>query len=143
MKYAKTTTVPVIKTRQEIEVILHKYGATAFASMSNWKSGTSVFAFEYEKFRYQIEVKQPILDDSRYTETGLLRDTESSEKFHQGAIRQRWRAVLLYVTAVLEAVDSGFIDLQTAPQVEFAIQQGIQPPMLPSGTGHIQIRENS
>jgi hypothetical protein len=120
--YAAKTTVPVSRTRDEIERTLARYGADAFGY--GWEAGRSVISFRAHG-RY-IRFAMDVPDDGQQE-------------------RQRWRALLLVVKAKLEAVGSGITtfedeflahvvlpDNQTvgewlAPQIEQAYDDGRMP----------------
>lgn len=111
--YANKTTVSVEKSRMEIEKMLHKYGATDFAT--GWAKGASGlvtsamigFSCRDRMVRFVL----PILtkDDKR-----ICRD-KNNWKYSDSVIEQRWqqdqrsrwRALALVIKAKLEAVESG------------------------------------
>lgn len=104
MRYAKTTSVPVQRTKAEIETTLTRYGATAF--MSGWNDrgqATIAFRMRQRSIRFlmpEISVEAP---------SGRGRRA-SSEQRQQQAERSAWRSLLLLVKAKLEAVESGFTE---------------------------------
>ena len=88
-RYAAKTTVPVARSRDEIERVLGRYGADAFGYA--WDTGRSVITFRAQgrHIRFALEIPP-----------------EAQEE------RQRWRALLLVIKAKLEAVESGITDFE-------------------------------
>ena len=130
-RFAALTRVSTDQTRTEIARTLGRYGATAFAYMT--QKGRAIIAFEAAKRHIKITVPIP---------------TAESEKDKQQA-RQRWRALLLVIKAKLESVESGIETLEEAfyanivmpdgrtiyeathQNVAVAYQGGKVPPLLP------------
>ena len=88
-RYAAKTTVPVARSRDEIERVLGRYGADAFGY--GWDGDRSVVSFRAQgrHIRFALEIPP-----------------EAQEE------RQRWRALLLVIKAKLEAVESGITDFE-------------------------------
>lgn len=150
-RYASDTTVPVDRSRAEIERTLERYGATAF--MYAWDGQRAIISFEIAGRRYRIVIPLP---DQRAPEivrtpkTHELRSPAAAKAAWEQASRQRWRALALWIKAVLEAAESGITTLseamqpfvvlpngQTAgewlaPQVDAAYATGRMPALLPS-----------
>jgi hypothetical protein len=151
-KYAQATTVSSQRSREELERILARYGATAFAYA--WEGTLAVVAFKLHGRQYRLTLPLPDRYDPaiRYTATRktLRSPTAQAEAFEQ-QVRQRWRALVLVVKAKLEAVEAGILTVESAfvaetvlpngqtvgqwlPQpLEAALMTG-QPPMLPWAT---------
>ena len=87
-KYAKHTTVPVERSRTQIEQCLERYGASSFVFGWDRSSGISAIAFEFKGLMFRIEIPIPT-------------DCPPQDE------RQRWRVLLLVIKAKLEAVESG------------------------------------
>lgn len=96
MRFAANTSVPVERTRQEVEQTLARYGATAFGYLAI--QGKAVIMFEAKERKIKITVPLP---------SG---DSEQEKR----AARQRWRALLLVIKAKLESVESGIETLEEA-----------------------------
>lgn len=105
-RFAAQTRVGVDQTRTEIERTLSRYGATAFAYMT--QQGRAIIAFEASERHIKITVPLPIGD---------------SEKEKQEA-RQRWRALLLVIKAKLESVESGIETLEEAFYANIVMPDG-------------------
>ena len=65
MTYARNTTVSAIRTRNEIEETLERYGADAFAHATQGNLATVIFAMDYRRIRFVLELPDP--QDFRYT----------------------------------------------------------------------------
>lgn len=149
-KFASSTSVPVERSRAEIESVLKKYGATKFAS--GWDQDKAVIAFEMEERRIRFDIPIPPLADFKTREKwGAVRtipDGEASQLRDQET-RRRFRALLLVVKAKLEAVASNVSTFETeflafvvlpngvtvgewlAPQIARSYDGGKMPPLLP------------
>ena len=114
--YAKNTRVPVDRSRAEVERVLTRYGATGFGY--HWERrevpvnptpthGPKTELREYASVVFQVKDRRIRLDVPMPTE----REAGSPAK-RDGAVRQRWRAVLLVIKAKLEAVSSGISTLE-------------------------------
>lgn len=133
--YAERTQVPASRSRMEIEALLTKYGADAFAF--GWEGERAVVTFRA---------------DGRYVrfELAIKPDDRLTQKQREQVERQRWRALVLVVKAKLEAVESGIESFEEAfmahvvmpdgsvvkdwlaPQLEQAYSTGKMPAMLPA-----------
>ena len=94
-RFAARTTVSVDKTRAEIEQTLKRYGATAFAYLT--EADRAMILFEAHQRRIRFDLPLPPLRDSM---------TAASLKAGEQIHRQRWRALLLCIKAKLESVES-------------------------------------
>jgi hypothetical protein len=103
--YAHKTSVAPEKTRGEIEKTLMRYGADSFAYASTPTGGVVAFVMHGRKVR--IELKIPDIDDREFTHAARNKRSPAQVKvFHDQAIRQRWRALLLVTKALLESVEA-------------------------------------
>lgn len=132
MAYAENTTVPVSKSRIEIEELIRKHGAGQFASGYSGNKVMIGFTANKRQVRFIVEVPEGSTD----------KKTEQLE-------RQRWRALLLVIKAKFEAIESGvscFDDEFMAhivlpdgstvgeymqPQIEQSYSTGNMPALLP------------
>jgi hypothetical protein len=109
--YASETTVPVSKSRAEIEAVLIKYGASEF--QSGWKSDAALIGFRMKDLFVRFILPIPVRTEKRFTHTTdrfgytKKRTEQQAEKEYDQDIRQRWRALLLTIKAKLEAVECG------------------------------------
>ena len=154
MTYARNTTVSAIRTRNELEETLERYGADGFAYATQGSLATVIFAMENRRIRFMLEL--PDQEDFRYTNhrQPRLRSAQAQHEAHDQACRQRWRALLLVIKAKLEAVTAGIATIETEflanivlpdnttagdwmiPQIDQAYRTGEMPPLLPAA-GHI------
>lgn len=106
MKYASETSVPVERSKAEIERILRRYGATGF--LFGTSPGQAIIGFQTPKHRVRFNVPLPSLGDFERTTRGRRRRSkaEALRHFDKGT-RQVWRAIALVLKAKLEATESG------------------------------------
>lgn len=95
--YAATTTVPVLKTRMEIDQLLTKHKATQRIVADNDEQHRAIVQFKLHDRVVKFEL---ILPDAAkfYGNRGRLA--------YEQALRQKWRALLLVLKAKLEAVEN-------------------------------------
>jgi hypothetical protein len=133
MTYASETSVPVERTRAEIERTLMRYGANGFAYGT--EVGRAMIGFQTKERRIRFIL--PLVAPQRAT-------MKQAEQF----MRSRWRALLLSIKAKLEAVESGIETFDEAfmshivmpngqtmaehalPYVKEAYSSGKMPPLL-------------
>lgn len=95
-KYAASTSVPIERSKGEIEKTLNRYGIEEFFYGTSPR-GAGI-GFVHKGRTVKMNVPTPNKDDYR---------TENQWKQAQ---RQRWRILLLAIKACLEAVDCGLWD---------------------------------
>lgn len=148
MAYAETTTVPVEKSRSEIERILERYGADAF--MYGWNDKGAAIAVPRARQARQVRAAAPRQDRRslpllQARREPHVRTPEATLKEWEQACRQRWRALALVVKAKLEAVEAGITLFEAefmahivlpsgetvgewmGPQIEEAYASGLMP----------------
>ncbi len=148
--YAQNTSVPVEKSKMEIERLLQRYGASKFASY--WDDECATILFEAHKRRIKFMLPLPSKEEYKKTPEGRTRHNEDAihAAWEQGC-RSRWRALCLIVKAKLEAVQSGVSTFESEfgwntvmpngktvgetvhPAIEAAYTNGKMPPMLGMG----------
>lgn len=120
-RYASETTVPVEKSRAEIESVLVKYGARAFSS--GWSDGQATIAFQVGDDKRGLLFIRFVLPLPKPTEERFIwkvdrygykskRTEQQAKREHDQDVRQRWRALVLTVKAKLEAVEIGISTLE-------------------------------
>jgi hypothetical protein len=107
-RYASETTVPVERSRAEIEQTLVRYGASEF--QSGWTADMAMIGFRIRDLSVRIALPIPRRDEPRFlwriVRKVRVRSTEKqAEAGWQQEVRQRWRALGLVVKAKLEAVE--------------------------------------
>jgi hypothetical protein len=105
--YAQNTTVPVDRSRAEIERLLKSRGVLEMAS--GFTETEFTIAWQLDGFRYRITM--PLPDRSQFVRTpkGKRRTSDVVESEREKESRRRFRAVLLLMKALFEAVDSGVL----------------------------------
>lgn len=149
MGFAENTSVPVERSRAEIESLLSKYGADQF--MSGWDKSMAVINFRchdrYVRFLLPLPERDEFVNPP--VRTGRKRTQAQIDDNWQQEMRRRWRAMALVIKAKLEAVatgitsfeeeflahivlpDGGTVGKFMMPQVETAYATGKMPGLLP------------
>lgn len=127
-RYAERTKVPVSRSKDEIEKVLTKYGATGFFYGQTEERAVVGFTMNERQIRFALPLSD--LDEQQ--------------------TRQRWRALLLTIKSKLESVECGIEEFDDAfmaqivlpggqmvgawlrPQIEHAYQTGDMPKLLPA-----------
>jgi hypothetical protein len=99
-RFAATTKVPVDRSRGEIERLVRKHGATAFASADDGEKVAVAFKVGLRQVRWQV----PLPTKSRYRDV----------KVYEQDVRRLWRSLLLAIKARLVAVEAGVEMFDTA-----------------------------
>lgn len=151
MSYAEDTSVPVERSRAEIETLLRKYGADQFASGWNDKESRIQFCANGRFIRFVLTMPDP--NDKKFTHQQARswhrRTDESAKKAYEQEVRRRWRCLALVVKAKLEAVSTGITTFEdefmahiimpdgktvsehAKPMIESAYQSGKVTALLP------------
>ncbi len=95
--YAVDTTVPVQRTKVEIEEMLTKYGATSFVFVTNQADAIIMFEFEGRRVRFNLPLPK-------------MQTDAKTAKEH----RAKWRALLLTIKSKLVSVDTGIEEFEEA-----------------------------
>jgi hypothetical protein len=151
-RYAADTSVPVERSRADVERILRRYGASSFAY--GWEGSRSVIQFDYSGRRMRIVMSMPDPSSAEFQKTpaGQRRSPSAAQVAWEKACRQRWRAFVLVIKAKLEAVESGITTVEdeflawtvlpdgrtfgewARPQLDAAYSGGSMPALLPGVT---------
>ena len=106
MPYAEETSVPVERSRAEIEQLLRKYGADQFASGWSWDRAMIQFRAEGRTIRFVLPLPDPT--DKQFTQhpryTYKARSPEAARNAYEQEVRRRWRCLALAIKAKLECV---------------------------------------
>jgi len=111
--YAQDTSVPVEKSKAEIEKTLMRYGASEFAS--GWDRDRAIIMFRCKDRAIRFVLPLPVKDDRRFAMTPggrRRRDEQQQYAAWEQACRQRWRALCLCIKAKLEAVAAGITSFE-------------------------------
>lgn len=116
-RYAEKTAVSVEKSKAEIEGVLTRYGATAFAS--GWQGDRAMIQFEARGRRIRFNLPLPSKTERRFTHGKrgrasfeTIRSADAALREWEQACRQAWRALALVVKAKLEAVEAGITEFE-------------------------------
>lgn len=114
MVYAEGTTVTAERSRAEIERILRKWGVSAVAL--GWDQDVAAIMFTYRNRNVRINVPMPSDNSAevRLTETGKVRSPAARAAALDRVGRERWRALVLTIKALLAAVDAGILRFEDA-----------------------------
>lgn len=109
MAYAENTSVPVEKSRGEIERLLSRHKCSKFTTGVDHEAHRAIVQFQAHNRIVKFEIALPNPTDPKYrrmknsytqrTAAGIAKLVEQEE-------RTRWRALLLVIKAKLEAVES-------------------------------------
>jgi hypothetical protein len=111
--FASETSVPVERSRAELEKLLRRYEADQF--VSGWEEGRAMVGFRIAGRTVRLEVPMPTLRDVQKTPSGRQRRAPSSQTAVLAQMeRQRWRALLLLTKAKLEACALGLETFEQA-----------------------------
>jgi hypothetical protein len=147
--YASTTTVPVHRTRSELETVLTRFGADQFGyghDDSRW-----MVAFRVHGRSVRMTLPRPTASEAAIakTPTGNRRSPAQITAQIEQEERRRWRALLLVVKAKLTAVSDGISTVEREfmsdmllpdgrtmgewiePQLAVAYQSGSMPALMP------------
>lgn len=105
MRYAKNTSVPVNRSRDEIEKILTRYGADQFIYCR--EASIVTIGFRYKRIPIILELNLPDPKDFEETPRGRQRTPSAGLQEWEKACRQQWRAMALIIKAKLEGIESG------------------------------------
>jgi len=108
-RYAEGTTVPVVKSRAEIEKLLSRHKCSQFQSGVDYDNHRAVVQFKAHARYIKFEMAIPNASDPKYRKDrhGWALTPQGVTKKVEQAERQMWRALLLVIKAKLEAVENG------------------------------------
>jgi hypothetical protein len=151
--FAEGTTVPVEKTRMEIERLLTRHGASQLGIVSDTERGAAMVLFSMAGRQVRLRVPLPRLEEAQARRRGAASARERQLVRWEQASRERWRAVLLLVRAKLELIELGLSTIEREfladialpngqtvgdflhGQLEEAYASGNMPPLLPPPGG--------
>ncbi len=109
-KFALETTVPVSRTKAELEKLVRdKYGATAYGMWEDQEAAHVVFSLDDRNIRFSLPIPK----------RGHLSETK-----HNQALRSVWRALMLLIKGTLEGVARGVVKFETAFLPYFVTSNG-------------------
>jgi hypothetical protein len=110
MAYAMTTSVPVERSRAEIEKLLSRHKCAKFMAGVDHELHRATVQFQAHNRIVKFEIALPNPADPKYKKiknSYLQRSAAGVAKTVEQEERTRWRALLLVIKAKLEAVESG------------------------------------
>lgn len=150
-RYAANTSVPVDRSRTEIERTLQRYGARAFAYGWDQNAATIMFEIADRRVRFRLPVPDSTDPGIARTPTGRPRSQAQREQAFEQAQRQSWRALVLIIKAKLEAIEAGIATVESeflahimlpdgstvgewaGPQLSQVYGSGRMPALMPGG----------
>lgn len=109
MAYAQNTSVPVEKSRAEIERLLSKHKCSKFMAGVDHDAHRATVQFQAHNRIVKFDIALPDPADPKWRKikgSYLQRTSAGVEKIVAQEERSRWRALLLVIKAKLEAVES-------------------------------------
>lgn len=154
--FAEGTSVPVFKSRLEIEELLRKWKADRIGCAT--EPGRAIVLFSINKWHVRFSMPLPTEAEARaYWKAKRSQWQTPAQKWIQDWLdqreRERWRALLLTIKAKLVSVENGVETFEEAflahlvlpggqtvgqkalPAVREAYDSGTMPPLLGPGTG--------
>jgi hypothetical protein len=147
--YANRTTVPVERSRAEVDRLLRRYGAREIATY--WAEGKhALVQFTIAGRPVRLTVPMPSSAEVERDMAGRKRAPAARARAIEQLERQRWRALVLFLKAKLEAVamgvttfdeeflahiltaDQSTIGDHILPELERALRSGGMPRLLPA-----------
>jgi len=151
VSYAENTTVPVERSRAEIESMLRRYGAAQF--VSGWDADRAMIGFSANARQLRFVLNMPDPKNVKFTRRAtkyshVQRTAEDARRLYDQEVRRLWRALTLSIKGKLEAVESGIETFEEAfmphivlpdgstvgqfmsPQLERVYSEGGMPRML-------------
>ncbi|MGI4876676.1 MAG: hypothetical protein ACRYG4_04250 [Janthinobacterium lividum] len=115
MAFAEKTTVDARDSRLEIERLLEKHGADAFAYGTADGVATVHFRMKSRMIRFRLAIpprNDPSIAEYQQGSKTFRRSETEIDKRHSQIVRSRWRALLLVIKAKLEAIDVGILTFE-------------------------------
>ncbi len=110
MSYASDTSVPVDRSKAEIERLLMRYGASQF--MYGVSADRVNIAFQMKNRAIRFALPLPATSSFNISERGRRRTASSAQQAYEQEVRRLWRALTLVIKAKLEAVESGIFTFE-------------------------------
>lgn len=123
--YAEGTEVSVEKSKGEIEALVSRAGADAFASAS--KKGQAMIQFQLKKRVVRFTLPLPNPDDPSFARTPggrRWRDEAGKYKAWEQSCREKWRALFLSIKAKLYSIETGIETFDSAFMAQIVMPNG-------------------
>ena len=118
-KYAEGTVVPVAQSQDEVDRILLRYGCAQRAWLRDDDRNIVQLAFGRKGRPYRISMPLPTVK-----EFAGQRAYRTPVDLREAEVRRRFRALVLWLKATLEAVDTGIITFEDAFLAHMALPDG-------------------
>lgn len=109
-KFADGTTTTVSASRNEIEVLVKKFGAHQVLSYED--KDRAIVQFTARDRMVRLTIVLPTEAEVSKTETGRARSAGSLAEARDKEIRRRWRALVLLVRAKITAVNENIVTFE-------------------------------
>lgn len=147
-QYAAGTSVPVERSRAEIERTLARFGADEFAYGYDKSRAVVQFTAQDRRVRFVLSMPEKTQRRFTHTPTGKARTREQALAQWEQGCREAWRALAEVIKAKLVAVDTGIVGFEEEfaahivlpdgssvgdwllPQIAHAYELREMPPML-------------
>lgn len=124
MRYAAQTSVSCEKSKAEIERILARYDATAFAYAAKESAAMIEFQIKGKRIRFVVPMPDRGADEFLLNRWGNVRRQDAVMRDHEQSCRQRWRALALVIKAKLEFVASGIVSIESEFMAQLVLPGG-------------------
>lgn len=114
-KFAEGTKVSASKSKDELERLMERFGATKFLSGRSVDPPMHFIVFEISGRPYRLEIKVPSLKEFKRGPRGFRSD-ETAEKFRKQEVNRRWREVAHITKAILVGVEGDYWNFEEAMQ---------------------------
>lgn len=125
MSYAEQTSVPIERSKAEIERMLLRYGADRF--MAGTDTFQAFVAFQCRGKMIKFVLPLPDRKDKKFFFTPARGKRRTDQEAYEGweqACRSRYRALCLAIKAKLEAVQSGITSFEAEFLAHFVLPDG-------------------
>ena len=149
MAYAQDTSVPINKTRLDIEFLLKKAGATEYIQGNSGNVQAIAWTLNGKKYRMSMRIPDVNSSEVRMTASNRRRNDSQAKLYYAQLERTMWRQLYIIIKAKLVAVESGIRTMEqefredmllpngqtvveyVGPQIEQAYLTGNMPPLIP------------
>jgi hypothetical protein len=105
-KFASGTNVSPARSREELDKMLKKYGATGFGYVDQKLAAAIMFELNGRTYRYLVAMPQRE-SFQRNPSTNLKLSADAQTRAWEQATREQWRALVATIKGMLIAVDYG------------------------------------
>ncbi len=114
MTYARGTSVSISKSRDELERTLERFGATGMLWLRDDEARNVIVGFKRDQRAYRFTIVMLTWEDCERTPAGIKRAKRAAEKAADQENRRRFRSLVNFVKAIMDAEDSGIINAEEA-----------------------------